>query len=241
MDDLKQRELDLWTRYKTGGDIDAKKELIASLKPVINSQVSKFKASGLPIVAIRLEGVNLTSQAIDTYDPSKAQLNTHVVNTLKKLNRFVTNYQNVGHIPEPRALMIGKYWACFENLKEEFGREPTAVELSDAMHLPLIEIERLQLELRKDLSIEYSGGDPDEAEGFYIYTRDVDESKKDNAIQFVYFEADPIDKKILEYVFGLNGTQKLNFGAIAKKLKLSETELNKRKKDLAVQIAELLK
>lgn len=240
MDDLKQRELDLWTRYKTGGDMDAKRELIASLKPIVNSQVSKFKTSGLPVSAIRLEGINLTSQAIDTYDPSRAQLNTHVINNLKKLSRFVTNYQNVGHIPEPRALLIGKYNACFENLKEELGREPTVIELSDAMHLPLVEIERLQLELRKDLSIEYSSGESDEAEGFYVFTRDADESKKENAIQFVYFEADPIDKKILEYTFGLNGTQKLSFGAITKKLKINDAELKRRKKDLATQITEML-
>ena len=102
----KDDEFKLWEKYKKKGDKDAKKELISSLKPLIRSQVNKYKTSGLPYDSLELEGINQASKAIETYDPSKAQLNTHVVNRLKKLSRFTTQHQNVGYIPEPRALIL---------------------------------------------------------------------------------------------------------------------------------------
>jgi len=234
----KERELELYNRWRSG-DNTAKKELLGSLEPLIRKQVNKFYKSGIPEFAIRAEGFKLASGAIDTYDPRKAQLNTHVTNYLKKLSRFVTNYQNVGHIPEPRALMIGKYNTIYSNLESDKGREPTVTELSDVMQLPPAEIERLQTELRADLSLTLEE-DEDEV-GFYAFTREEESDPRvRQAIETVYFEADPIDKKIMEYHFGLYGTPKLKSKDIARKLNLRDSELKLRKNKLGEEINELI-
>lgn len=235
---FKERELELFNQWKSGDDT-AKEKLLSSLEPLIKRQVSKFYNSGLPEFAIRAEGYKLTDQALSTYDPNKAQLNTHVTNYLKKLSRFVTNYQNVGHIPEPRALMIGKYNTIFANLESYLGREPTVLELADAMQISPAEIERLQTELRSDLSLNLSEDDEDDG-GFYEFIPTEPDPKLKQAIEAVYFEADPVDKKILEYHFGLYGNPKLTSKAIMKKLKINSTELQKRKTNLSKQINELL-
>jgi DNA-directed RNA polymerase sigma subunit (sigma70/sigma32) len=234
----KERELELYNRWRQG-DNEAKKELLVSLEPLIRKQVNKFYKSGIPEFAVRAEGYKLASGAIESYDPKQAQLNTHVTNYLKKLSRFVTNYQNVGHIPEPRALMIGKYHTIFANLESDKGREPTVTELADAMQVPPAEIERLQTELRADLSMTIEE-DEDEA-GFYAFTRG-DEANPivKQAIETVYFEADPVDKKILEYHFGLYGAPKLKSKEIAMKLNLRDTELKSRKDKLGLEINELI-
>jgi len=232
------QELELWTRYKAG-DEEAKKELIYSLKPLINSQVNRYKGSGLPLISIELEGIDIASNALDTYEPSKSQLNTHVVNNLKKLSRFVTGYQNIGHIPESRVFLIGKYNAIFENLSNDLGREPTIFELADAMSISPVEIERLQTELRKDLSMELAGDD--EQKGFYMFARPEEEDPRaKQAREFVYFDADAIDKKILEYTYGIGGVPRLKFNEIIRRLKISDSNLKKRKKDLANRINELI-
>jgi len=193
---IKEKELELYNQYKSGSNM-AKKKLLTSLKPIIQYQVNKFNGSGLPVIALKLEGRRLADHAIDTYDPKKAQLNTHVVNNLKKLSRFVMNYQNIGHIPEPRVLIIGKYNVIYDNLAADLGREPTILELSDAMKISVAEIERLQSELRKDLSITTPTDDGEG--GFYFFapasTGTVD---RDEVIKFVYYDADPVDKKIME-------------------------------------------
>lgn len=237
IEQYKNREIELFNKYKTG-DIDAKKELINSLTPLIVSQSNKFAASGLPPIAVKLEGQRLAAQAIDTYDPTKSQLNTHVINYLQKLSRFVTNYQNVGHIPEPRALLIGKYKTVYANLEADKGRAPTAYELADAMDISIEEIDRLQTELRNDLSTSITA-ENDET-GFYEFVAPLSyDPKIKEAIDFVYFDADPIDKKILEYTLGLYGNPKKKGKEIAASLKISEMELKKRKTALAKQIKEL--
>jgi len=101
---LQEQEMALFEKYRDGS-ITAKYKLLDSLNPIITSQVNKYAGSGLPPSALKLEAKRLTNKAIQSYDPNKAQLNTHVINNLKKLSRFVMNYQNIGHIPEPRVLI----------------------------------------------------------------------------------------------------------------------------------------
>ena len=235
---LKEQELELFDAYRSG-DQQAKRELLSSLKPLIRHQAQRFAGSGLPTIALELEGVRLASEAIDTYEPKKSQLNTHVTNRLKKLSRFVTNYQNIGHIPEPRALMIGKYQSIFDNLEAEKGREPTQAELADSLHVSMAEVERLQTELRKDLSMTVD--EDTESGGFYFYSSSAQtDPKLLQALEFVYFDADPLDKKILEYTFGIGNTQKLSAGQIEIKLKISGSELRQRKARLGAEIKNLV-
>ena len=63
-----------------------------SLSPLVTQTTNKFKNSGLPESALKLETKRIVSDAIETYDPTKSQLNTHVMNYSKKLYRFVSNY-----------------------------------------------------------------------------------------------------------------------------------------------------
>lgn len=236
----KEDEFGLWKQYKEEGDREAKKELIHSLTPLIRSQANKYKNSGLPYKALELEGRKLASKAIDDYDPDQgAQLNTYVTTHLRKLSRFTNQYQNVGSIPEPRALMIGKYKTVFANLEEQKGREPSISELSDAMHVPPVEIERLQSEQRNDLHMEFPSDD-DEAGGFFSYVAPEGEDPiLRQALDFAYHDSSNLDKKIIEYWFGYGGVEKLNAKQIKEKLKLSETDLRKRKERIAGRIREL--
>ena len=210
MNAKQQKEMDLFNSYRDKGKVSDKKKLLTSLKPLIYKQVHRFKGSGLPMTSLKLEGHRLADQAIDSYDADKSQLNTHVTNYLKKMSRFVTNYQNVGHIPEPRALMIGKYQTAFDNLQAEKGREPTVEELSDNLQINNVEVERLQTELRKDLGLKVEEGDDEGIGGFYQFTDTTGtDPKLTQAIQFVYHDADKMDKKILEHTFGLNNKKVL--------------------------------
>jgi len=236
----KEDEFELYKELQEG-DKGAKKKLIKSLTPLIRGQVGKYKASGLPYEALELEGKRLASKALDTYDPNKGtQINTHVTNYLQKLYRFTAENQNVGYIPEPRVIMLGKYKTIFANLETGKGREPTVEELADAMHISQAEVERIQSEQRKDLHMEIPSTDPDEG-GFSFYIQpDTTDPKLKEALQFAYFDASPVDKKILEYTFGMGGTPKITAKEIKQKLNLTETELRKRKVALSKEIKDLL-
>jgi RNA polymerase primary sigma factor len=236
----KEEELRLWEQYKYQNDREAKKKLIKSLRPLIQKRANQFRNSGIPMTSIELEGMKLASQALDTYDPTKSALNTHVTNYLKKVSRFVTQHQNVASIPEPRALMLGKYKTIYSNLEDEKGREPTISELADAMNISQAEVERINLEQRAELGIDFESDD-DEGGGFFFDVNpEAQTSPTERALGYVYFESDPVDKKILEYSLGIGGVPKLNLGETKKRLKLSDSEFNKRRRKLARDINELL-
>lgn len=237
----KERELELWKRYKTG-DNRALIELLESLAPLIHGQVGKFAGVGLPRVSIEMEAKRLTIQALDTYDPNfGTQLNTHITNYLKKIQRYVIKHQNVAQIPEPRAIALGRYTTIYENLESEKGREPTVSELADEMKWSPLEVERLQVEQRKDLSMTM---DTDDSEGgfYYFQNPNLPTYADTQAIEFVYFDSDPIDKKIMEYSFPKFGKTitPLTKKEISQKLSLTPQEVRKRQKQLGVKIKELI-
>ena len=189
-DTLKQKELNLYYQYKDTGSNKVKLELMDSLTPIVHQQEGKFKNSGLPPQALKLETKRILSDAIETYDPTQAQLNTHVTNYTKKLYRFVSNYQNIGKIPEPRALLIGRYNTIYENLESDKGREPTVTELADSMNLNPIEIERLQTELRSDLGMPDVGEGGEDGDSFFDLTQSTEEDfQQKQAIEIVYYES----------------------------------------------------
>jgi len=240
MNNLQQTELALWEEYRLKKDKVVKKQLLNSLTPVIKSQVNKFSNSGVPIAALELEGKRLTAKAIDTYDPGKSQLNTHIITNLQKLSRFTTNYQNIGYIPEPRALMIGRYNTTFSNLYEMFGREPTITELAEALRISPNEVSRLQAEMRNDLQMEL----PDAEEGgggFHVYMMpDLENSETRQIVNFVYFDADPLNKKIMEYLIpGVGGSEKLTGTEIKRRLNLTDLEYTRRRNEIAAKLKEL--
>lgn len=237
---LKNKEIDLYLKYKTGNDLNAKKELLHSLAPLINGQVNKYTNSGLPKLSIELEGLRLAGHALDTYDPNKSQLNTHVTNNLKKLSRFVTDYQNIGHIPEPRALMIGQYNAVFSNLADEKGREPTTQELADEMNISIKEVDRLQSELRKDLFISNVAEGEDDV-GFYEFVNPVEQtSEYQEALEFVYFDSTPQEKRVIEAYTGIYGKPKKKTKDLLLELNITETQLSALRKKIAQEIKELI-
>jgi len=186
-----------------------------------------------------MEAKRLTILALQTYDPTMAQMNTHIINYLKKLQRYVINYQNVAHIPEPRAIGIGKYHTIYDNLESEKGREPTIAELADAMVWAPLDIERLQTEMRSDLSMTVDTSDDG---GFYYFQNPLHANKPTaeqlTVIQFVYFDADPLDKKIMEYSMPELGrsAQPLTKKAIAVKLGLTPQDVRRRQRDLGLKI-----
>ncbi len=231
----KDQEMELWKRWNTGQDKQARDELLTSLTPLLTKEVNKYKASPLPTSAIATEARMLALNAFKSYDPSKAQLNTHVTNHLKHLQRYVLTYQNVGKIPEHRGIAISRFQNVRENLAEDLNREPTEVELADALQWSPAEVERMQSELRSDLSISSNSDDGDEMGGFFDYTLKSTDTLKE-AIEFVYFDSSAERKKLLEYTFGIGGSVILAPKEIAKKMFKTENYIKVQLKLLAKEI-----
>jgi DNA-directed RNA polymerase sigma subunit (sigma70/sigma32) len=228
----KQHELELWEKWKNTGESQYKRDLIKSMKPLLVSQANKYAGSGLPKESIETEANRLAIEAFKTYDPKKSALNTHTVNHLKHLQRYVINYQNVGRIPENRALQLSRFQSVKRHLMDDLGREPSSVELADKLQWNTREVERMESEIRNDLSM-ISGKDEDFFEDLLFNT-----DEKEDAFQFVYYEQSPEDKLLMEYIFGKGGKPQigLDFGKLSMKTGRPEHQLRKKVKELAERI-----
>ena len=135
--------------------------------------------------------------------------------------------------------MVGLYNTVYDNINADKGREPTVTELADAMSVPSIEIERLQPELRSDLGMPDVGAGVEE-DSFLDLTQFTDlKFHERQIIEFVYYDSDPIDKKVIEYIFGLGGVIPLKSDKeIAFKLNLTPSALKRRKTKLGKRLTE---
>lgn len=229
----KQNELILWRNWKRTKNPIVMNNLVKSIDPFLQSYVNKFGTSPLPRSAIESQARLLAIKAIDTYDPRRgAALNTHIGHELRHLNRYVLEYQNIGKIPENRGIAISKFKNIQAHLRDELNREPSVLELADRLQWSPAEVERMQRELRQDLTVIQG-----KEEAFFdIGFNETDRTQ--DIVQFIYYQSSPIEQKILEYWFGLGGTPRATPEEMALKLNLPVEEIKKMSKELARKIAE---
>ncbi len=234
----KLKELELWQQYKEG-DKPALGQLLRSMRPLIQSNLNKFDGVPIPKSALEVEARKLTINALDTYDPSKgAAMNTHVVNHLKHLQRYVLKYQNVGKIPEHRGIMIGRYNSVKSSLETELNREPSTMEMAEALGWSLQEAERMESELRQDLSLNTGKDDTSSFFDKDMYSTD----KTKEAIMFLYYSTDPTTQKIMELSYGIGGYPIVyNVDEIAQRTGLATSKVRKIRQEIAEKINENLR
>lgn len=201
-EDRKKSELDLFTKWKQTNQPKYFQELYGSMKNLIHDAAKKAAyGSNIPESAHRAWAAQNFFDALRTYDPKKgAALQTHVYSAVhQKAKRLNYMYQNLGHIPEPRAQAIGLYQNEDQNLRAQLGREPSAAEIADRLGWSLKMVTDIQKEVRKDLAL----GEGTEEVPFF------ESSADEEILEYVYFELGPQEKVVYDYIFGKHGKPKM--------------------------------
>ncbi len=162
---IQNNEVELWRKWKDSNeDPEHFKPLLAKFQTTINSQTAKFlRNPNVPKTRISFEANKMFMTACKSFDPEQAQLKTHVINHLKKLQRFVGDNSNIGKITEPRREMITDYHQTKELLHEQLNRPPSLEDIMIHMNkireergvtpVKINDLKRLQVEVSKrDLS-----------------------------------------------------------------------------------------
>lgn len=141
-----------WAKqYLDSGDLDAKDKALQSLKPLIRKQVSDINVSrSISPGALYGKGVGIAAGAIDTWDPKKAKLSTHITHQLKRLHRYVNKYGPMLHTPEHRISQWSDLDKAFEEYEHEHGTGGYDVEiLAESTGYSKKDIEKAVAERRK--------------------------------------------------------------------------------------------
>ena len=222
----KEQELSLYNQWKTSQSTEAFQSLYNQMKPLLYDAARKASyGSNIPESAHRAWAAQNFYASLNTFKPeSGASLQTHVYGAVhQKAKRLNYLYQNLGHISEPRAMQVGTYKRQLENLQNDLGRMPSSAELADSLGWGLKDVERIQKELHRDLSLD-SGDGPE----FGVHQTREDEEM----LEYVYYELNPQQQVVYDYALGKHGRPKMNkpngkidFGRIAGTVGFSESKV----------------
>lgn len=212
MDLEPQAELDLWKQHKRG-DTTATNSLLRSVMPLINTRVNYYRDVPIPHPALYGEAIKMALGSFDSWDPSRgARLGTHVVSSLQRMNRFVSQNKNVARIPEHRIQKVGTYLHVKSALEAELGRPPSAEELADELSWSVKEVRDVSASLRKDLS---ESGMPEAALGAV-------QDRNKETMHFLRYGLTPEERTVFDHSFGYQGAKSLSVPEVAKKVGKSE-------------------
>lgn len=203
----REAEISNWRDWKATKNPQAFENLVDTYRKVFaQNYKQKLSNRSLPAAAINSEQLRLFIGALDSYDPAKAQLNTHVFNHIQKASRYVRKFQNIARQPE-RTIGIGKLQAREKYLEQFLGRPPSVEELADDLSEDPSDIAAMKREVnlynkekRKELTF---GSEFSEATAL----------KTDpvlNKLYQVHAELNPEQRTVLEHKFGLFGKPQIN-------------------------------
>lgn len=206
--------------------------VVKTFQPTMQSVLSSM---GNNDPNVRSKARIITAKAIQTFDPqSGASLPTWVSQNLRQLTRDIRKSGNVFQIPEGIQLDAFNLHKAELELQDELNREPTVQELADKAHLSIKRIKDIRAKNKATVSdasftqddgtVAINGQNTD-------YTQD--------ALDYIYNDADLTDKKLLEYVMGYGGSDILDNKAIMQKLKLTPVQLTRRKMRLGMKVREI--
>ena len=199
-------------KYKLEQDQEALVRIIQALEPVIDRGIQIF---GNGNQALRGQAKILVKNAIDSYDPAKGELKTHVLLHLQRLRRIQPQSGNIITVSEGMKILIAQLTDAEKELTDKLGRPPSDQELADYMNI--------SLEKLKKIRTAQGSAAESNVEGLAIESP-TEENDKEQArelwIQAIYVDLDPTEQYILDSVYGRNGRQKKTLQQIAEDLKL---------------------
>ena len=154
-EDRAHQDMMLWLKWKANGHkTEDLRPLLKSLEGAIASQTRYFKQSGvrIPPSVIDAKAHSLALTGLLTYDPTRgAKISTHVIGTMRRLNRVVNQHRNMARIPDNRVGLVRPFQRAQEELEESLGRTPTDVEMAGYLKWPVKLVTTMGTELRRDL------------------------------------------------------------------------------------------
>ena len=133
------KDMQLWDQWKKDPTPENMDPLMQRFDPMFRGKTRMWKAPNVNQAAFM---TNLRINAVDafqTYNPNykpqfgntPASLRTHLNKRLLKSHRFNVKHQNYAAMPEGQVDRIGTVQRAQDHLTEEFGREPTLMEIRD--------------------------------------------------------------------------------------------------------------
>ena len=217
----RQQDIDLWHVWNQGGRQPEHLEpLIDRFEPTIEAKVRQWKPPMAQEEAFRTELRKHVVKAIHSYDPNRGTaVSTHVVSRLPAAIRWGSQHANLAYIPEAKAKNIGPLLAAQDELREQFGRDPTHDELAEHTGISLKHVKKTMGALRKDVLSSSFESDPNPQ---------ANQRHMEIIEMLPPVLPDDNHRKVFNYMYGLNGHPKIESpGEIARKMGKNPSQISR--------------
>jgi DNA-directed RNA polymerase specialized sigma subunit len=225
--------LNLYGQWKARPSRETLTPVIKALAPTIDSALTSYGYQGNE--TMRTAAQLHLAKSLPRFDPSKnVKLETFAFNELKRLQRIGPKQEFAIPRPEASALDLRNVETAEQELSENYGREPTANELSDATGISVKRITTLKQRYGMPVVTQEAA----EGYGASGTTDTTDGITQDLWVDAIYEDLDPIDKKILDWSMGRNGSPRLKKTDIAIKLGISIPAVTQRAQKIMNKLSE---
>lgn len=205
-------EMAAWKRWKSSPSTESMASAVKALSPQIDAAISANP--GLSPRLVRSKAKGYVVRAIKSFDPSSgASLATHATNYLKPLARrghtMLSASGRSRHFESTR----GDYKKSFEDFVEQYGREPSHVEMAGRL--------KISGDLSKKMMGEMNGYEMPEGGIEGSVGVDKAQSDLDDWVEYLHAALPDRDKIIIDYRLGRNGRPELGIEDIASRVGMS--------------------
>jgi DNA-directed RNA polymerase specialized sigma subunit len=235
-------DLNLWEQWRQQPSQQTLSPLMRRFEPVFRSKVHQYKAPNVSTSAFRANLKLHTMNALETFNPAKAALRTHVENHLRKSMRFNAQNQNMAYIPEGQTAYIGAIDQARDELMDETGNEPSHSQIASFVNqrpdllggkrkLTSRSVATIQGNRRKDIIGSTIEGDP----------APYAASRNEQVLGLLRPTLQPQEQKVFDHLYGMNGAPQVDrTSELAGRLGMSPSQVARLKSRIATKYKKYL-
>ncbi len=217
------------------GDADARETMIKANLRLVVKIAKDFSGMGLPLLDMINEGNMGLMRAVERFDPTKgAKLSTYAAWWIKQsIRRALANQSKTIRLPVHLVDVVAKMRREALKLQEEIGREPTDVELAEALGMTARRVAELWSASQRTTSLDAPIGDDDDNrladivkdENAATAFEEIDEDGRHEMVHDLLEKLDRREFSILQQRFGLNGKNERTLEDIGRQFSLTRERI----------------
>ena len=216
-------------RYQSG-DEEALQQLAQGLLPMVNAQAFELAGRGVVLLDLIQEGAIALWRAIISY--KEGDFEEYCSRYIQRsLNRALICEAREYGIDQKIRRMMEDYRAVDEQLLADLGRNPTTIELADALHMTSEEVDTVAAMVEAARQLNYAKREPEPAEEELAETQAVEDTayfQMRQRISELLSSLDETDAKLLTLRYGLEKGLPMSAAEVGKLLGLTAEEVTAR-------------